>query len=129
MKKFFLIAGLIAGIGATNGYADIVISQPDDNSDMIVTVARATKEQTRVTPKTNNSTVKPNNEELLEELKSDIAQIQCPTGCKLKCKKRQNEIRCICKDEFGRPCDVLVNDNERQKVKHPVTGIELTTVP
>lgn len=43
MKKTFLIAGLIACIGATNSYADIVISQTDDNPDMVVTVARAAK--------------------------------------------------------------------------------------
>ena len=44
MKKTFLIAGLIACIGATNSYADIVISQADDNPDMVVTVARAAKD-------------------------------------------------------------------------------------
>ena len=112
MKKTFLIAGIMGAILSTNGYAEIVISQ--DASDMTVTVARAAKTQARVTPQTTDAQATQENEDLWEDLDfasdSDggIGMLQCPGRCKLKCKKYgNNTIRCICRGEFGRPCDII----------------------
>ena len=107
MKKFFLIAGLIAGIGATNGYADIVISQPDDNSDMIVTVARATKGKTRIAPQPTDKhepvNVEPGS---IIKVSSGWSEIRCPEGCVARSYTSNNGNTMVveCVDSNGKQC-------------------------
>ena len=120
MKKTFLIAGLIACIGVTNTYAEIVISQTDENPDMVITVARAAKTKSRITPQTADTSATLKMEEADEDLDftsnsgEEIGTLQCPAGCRLKCRRYKEwgsiireTIRCICKGEFGRSCDVI----------------------
>ena len=114
MKKTFLIAGLIACIGATNSYADIVISQPDDNSDMVVTVARAAKD-TQNTKKQIN----PRPADSVSSIKSKMADggtgavaINCPGHCTPDCAILGNVVLCECKTSNGEACttEVVLSD-------------------
>ncbi len=110
MKKTFLIAGLIAGLTATNGYADIVISQTDENPDTIITVARATKTKPRVAPKPTN-TYEPVNTVPGSTIKvsSGFVAISCPDGCKAKCWENQaNGWYCECQTSDGHLCEESV---------------------
>jgi len=104
MKKSFLIAGLIAGITATNSYADIVISQSDEIPDIIVS-ARAGK--------INN---KPTN--VLARAQNKVADggavaINCPVGCTPDCAILGNVVLCECKASDGSTCkaDVVTSEN------------------
>jgi len=128
MKKTFLIVGVMGAILSTNGYADIVISQADENPDMTITVARATKTKARVTPQTTDTSVTSENEDLWVDLdflsgsNSDVGEMHCPQGCKLKCHRYKNAwqgdtIRCTCKGEFGRPCDIVKSVVEAEDLK------------
>jgi len=94
MKKSFLIAGLIAGIAATNSYADIVISQTDDSPDTVITVARAGKIGTRVTPKESDinqavATVLPQNTTSSGNGAEMAVKYVCPEGCMASLHGRQ----------------------------------------
>lgn len=99
MKKSFLIAGLIACIGATNTYADIVISQADDNPDTTITVARAAKVGARA-----------NKKELQMAPDGGVVAINCPAGCSGDCYALNNLIICECKRSDGSSCDLSAED-------------------
>ncbi|MBQ3785097.1 MAG: hypothetical protein II843_01730 [Alphaproteobacteria bacterium] len=106
MKKTFLIAGLIVGLTATNGYADIVISQTDENPDTIITVARAAKTKPRVTPQTTNTyepvSVEPGS---ITKVSSGFVNIECPEGCEPKVKTIGNKVTVYCVDSEGYMCN------------------------
>ena len=121
MKKTFLIAGLIAGLTATNGYADIVISQTDENPDTIITVARAAKTKPRVTPQTTNTyepvSVVP---ESTIKLSSGFVNIRCPEGCRPRCTETADGtgMNCICQDADGFVC------NEKEVKTTNIPGLD-----
>jgi len=115
MKKTFLIAGLIACVGATNGYAAITISQ-DDASDITISVARATKIKPRVAPKptSTNEPVPVVIEESDMPIKlangGQYVSVECPDGvsrdCKVKCEEVTPEWekpywKCECRHNGG----------------------------
>ena len=77
MKKSFLIAGLVACIGVTNSYADIVISQTDDNPDTVITVARAAKAKAKLNTKGN------------ESISESQVKYLCPEGCSVSIRGTQ----------------------------------------
>ena len=121
MKKSFLIFGALAAILSTNGYADIVIS---DTPDTTITVARAAKTKARITPQATDTPVTQENEDFwADDLDfasssgSDIGMMACPYGCKLKCHKGKQVIHCVCKGEFGRPCDIIKSVTEAGDLK------------
>ena len=104
MKKTFLIAGLIACIGATNSYADIVISQADDTPDMVVTIARAAKD--------TQSTKKRSVDKTSQTKRADggVVVINCPGHCTPDCWTLNNVLFCQCKTSDGQNCDVTEKD-------------------
>ena len=102
MKKTFLIAGLIACIGATNSYADIVISQADDNPDMVVTVARAAKD-------TQNTKKRPV-DKTSQTKRADVVVVNCPGHCTPDCWALNNVVFCQCKTSDGQNCEVTEKD-------------------
>lgn len=106
MKKTFLITGLIAGLTATNSYADIVISQTDENPDTIITIARATKTKPRIAPKSTNTyepvSVEPGS---ITKVSSGFVNIECPEGCEPKISTNGNKVMVYCLDGNGNLCN------------------------
>ena len=109
MKKSFLIAGLIAGLTATNSYAAVVVSQ-DDAPDITISVARAAKLKNR---DTNNLTTKPQKMDMVSD--EPVVVINCPAGCTVgSCWTLGNVIMCQCKDANGNVCkpDDVINSSD-----------------
>jgi len=117
MRKAFLIAGLIACIGTTNSYADIVISQAEESPDMTITVARAGKVATRVTP------VMSDVEAQVKAADGGAVAINCPAGCTPDCAIMGNVVLCECKSSDGKTCKAEVVTSElRKQIKLDVSN-------
>lgn len=101
MKKTFLIAGVIAGLTATNGYADIVISQTNDTPDITISVARAGKVAQRVSPKSNGDfqasapvATQGQNTQSSSNNKAELKiEYTCPEGCIVDLHGAQDEAK------------------------------------
>ena len=119
MKKTFLIVGLIAGITTKNSYADIVISQTDENPDTIITIARATKTKPRFAPKSTNTyepvSVEPGS---ITKVSSGFVNIECPEGCEPKISTSGNKVTVYCVDSEGYMC------NEKEVKTTNIPGLD-----
>ena len=121
MKKSFLIVGALGAILATNGYANIVISE--DTPDMTITVSRGGKLGPRVAPKTSDMK-KPTNmmaSEVSAQIKATdggAVAINCPVGCTPDCAILGNVVLCECKDSKGGTCnaEVVTSDTNGSNV-------------
>ena len=108
MKKIFLVFGVMGALCAINGYADVAISQTDEMPDMTVSVARATRGETKA--KENGKTLPEG-----AAVKRAVADgnptggasliLNCPAACTPNCGIMSNLLICNgCKYSDGTYC-------------------------
>ena len=100
MKKTFLIFGTLAGISATNAYADIVISQEQESPDVTITVARVANKRGGIAAQTTAIAVEKNSmlpEGVFTGTKASAEiRIKCTGVCIPHCQDIHDLGGCIC---------------------------------
>ena len=116
MKKPLLILGAVASICATSAFADIVISQDQDSSDVVVTVARAAKAGKRgvsqiAAPKPMAQTGVMD----IFKVQQGTVAIACPKVCEPICDIHGSQVECSCWTKGSdpkRPCTERVETSD-----------------